>query len=114
DEVRIRFGNPVRACCGAGSHEDGDNLSIAATAVKILQVQRIVPSLIDVSGVESHRADLEFDGHDDVAGKHYSINAVADTRDGELEEEMSVSAAQRRLQQLDLFKPRGLLFLGVV
>ena len=76
-----------------------------AALVKVLEVERVVPDLIDVGSSVVRFADLEFDGEDGGAGDQDSIEAAANAGHDELEEEGAVHADESGLQDQDLKQP---------
>jgi len=70
--------------------------------VEILQVEGVVPNLIDGSPIECAFAGFELDSEDDWAYQQYSINTPAHAGDVVFEEEGALEAGKARLKQCDL------------
>ncbi len=76
-----------------------------AGQVKVLQVERVIPSLIEVVRIEPPLANLEFDDKHRRPGEEDRIDAAADSWDVELEKHAPVDAGERRLEYCDLADP---------
>src|SRR5258708_2899328 len=74
--------------------------------VKILQIEGVVPCLIDRRDVERRRADLELQDEDDAADQQHDIDSSPHTRDAELEENESGQPVKALPQKVDLHHPR--------
>jgi len=62
----------VSRVCG---HEDGEDRSIVACGVEILEIKSVVPSLVVVSAVVSAFPNLELDRDDCRAADHYDVDS---------------------------------------
>ena len=73
--------------------------------VKILQVESVVPNLIDRGPIERLLANFEFNGEDHWSDHENDINASAHSRYVELEEDRSCEAIHLGLKKVDLYEP---------
>jgi hypothetical protein len=70
--------------------------------VEVLEVQRVVPDLIQIGAGELLLADLELDHEHHRPGHDNSVNALAHARDVELQEQRPFESLERRLEDGDL------------
>ena len=87
-------------------HENGHNRSVVARLVKILEVQPVIPDLIDRRTIKRFLADLKFDCEDHRPNHENGIDASAHPRNVELEEDGSREASELRAEKFDLREPR--------
>ena len=73
--------------------------------MEVLQVERVVPHLIDVGAAVLPLADLELQDKDSGADNNYSVYAAAEARDYVFEEKMPGNAREGGLQQRDFCEP---------
>ena len=76
-----------------------------AGLVKVLQVERVIPHLIERSAEELDGPDLELEDDDEGTDQQDSINASPHARDAEFEEERPAKAFQLRPERRDLGHP---------
>jgi hypothetical protein len=69
--------------------QNRDNRRGVALPVEVLEVQSIVPDLVEVVSRERLGTDLEFDHEKDWSGNQYCIAPASDTWDDELEKDGS-------------------------
>lgn len=79
-----------------------------ACAVKVFQVQRVIPNLIDVRGGKFPGADFKFDDADNAAQQQNDVCALAHARNRKLEKYAPATAVRRkkRSEQSDFSEPR--------
>ncbi len=77
---------------GLRGHKDRQNRRGVAGQVKVLQVERVVPCLIEVMGIELSLAHLELDDEHGRSGDEHRVDPAADSRDVELEEHAPLDA----------------------
>lgn len=84
------------------------DLRVVTGLVEVLQVQRVIPHLIDVLRRESPLPDLELEDKDRPAQDDHGIDAPTQTGNDELEKQMAADlrAGQRRPKVIDLVPPR--------
>ena len=70
-----------------GSDEDWDNRSRMTRFVEILQVQRVVPHLIQRGAIERRLANFELHNEDHGADEDDGVDAASHSRDVELQEQ---------------------------
>ena len=80
-----------------------------APGVKVLQVESVVPGLVEVRGAELRFAALELDREDGRADDENGVDAAAEARHLELEEQRSRKSLERGLEELDFRLPRAAL-----
>src|SRR2546422_1536771 len=69
--------------------ENRDNRRRVALPVEVLEVQSIVPDLVNVVSRERFGANLEFDHEENRSENQYRVDPAPDTRDDELEKDGS-------------------------
>ena len=85
--IWVKIDSRTFSClCG---NENRDNRSVMARLVKILQVEPVVPHLIDGRPVERFLSNLEFDREYDRSHHENDIDASPHSRNVELEEDRS-------------------------
>jgi hypothetical protein len=77
-----------------------------ACFVKILQIQSVVPDLIECGAVKGLLPDLEFNGKNDWAYQDNCVNPTAHARNGEFEEQAPLQSLKAGAENVDLFDPR--------
>src|SRR5687767_953371 len=82
--------------------QDGQSL---AGEVKVLQVECVVPHLIEIVGVDASLTNLKLDHEHRGPANDNRINAATDSRDVKLEENASVDVGQRGFEDCDLTHP---------
>lgn len=76
-----------------------------ARFVEVLEIERVVPDLVDRGPVEGLGADLELDDeHHGLDDQHY-VDTTTDAGDVELEVDGAGEALQLRTQNLNLLLP---------
>ena len=75
-------------------HENGNDPRIVASLVKVLEVQRVVPNLINGRTRKACVTDLEFDSEDNRPNQKDYIDPAADPRDAELEEDLAAQSSE--------------------
>jgi hypothetical protein len=76
-----------------------------APLVKVLQIECIVPNLIEVVSMEVRCTDFELDCKDRGSRDQDGIKTAADPRNNELKEQRAVYAIKRRPQDVNLGNP---------
>jgi len=76
-----------------------------ARLVEILQVESVVPNLLDGGTVEILLPDLELNDHDRGANQQHRINSAAEAGDCELEKDRATEPRQGVLQYDNLLYP---------
>ena len=107
-------GNPVRvrrrpsgiASRGVRRDEDRQNRRLVTRLVEVLEIERIVPSLVQVVPVVIDRAALELDREHGRAGDPDRIDSTPEAGDIELQKQRSDAAHQGSLENVDLASPR--------
>lgn len=94
---------------GLSGHKNRENYAVMAGAVEILEVQRIVPRLVDGVAVELLFADLELDGKDHSVRQNDGVHPAAKAWNVELKKDMALVAPERILQDLDGLRPSARL-----
>src|SRR4029453_3425028 len=87
-------------------HENRDNRRGVALPVEVLEVQGIVPDLVNVVSRERFGANLEFDHEENWSGNQYRVDPAPDTRDDELEKDGSFEIWEGCLENVNLLRPR--------
>jgi hypothetical protein len=64
---------------------------MVARLVEVLQVERVVPRLVERGALDPPLADLELDHHNDFAEQQHRIDASTHAGDRELEEDTAVA-----------------------
>jgi hypothetical protein len=76
-----------------------------ASFVKVLQIESIIPYLLESGPVEHRVANLELDDEDYRADEEHRVNSPPHARDAELHEDPTVQANGVSLQEGDLLQP---------
>ena len=87
--VAIRLGKDNVRTARMGRDQNRDNRCRVALSVEVLEVQSIVPDLVDVVSPERFGADFEFDHKENRSGNQYRVDTAPDARDDELEKDCS-------------------------
>jgi len=90
--VAIRLGKDNVRTARMGRDQNRDNRCRVALSVEVLEVQSIVPDLVEVVSRERLGTDLELDHEKDRSGNQYCVDPASDTRDDELEKDRSFDA----------------------
>src|SRR5687767_9003129 len=74
--------------------------------MEVLQVERVVPHLIDRRAIEQRIANFELQYEYDRTDQQHHINAATHSRDAKFEKDAAGQADEVGLQQPNLLKPR--------
>ncbi len=86
-----------------------------AGLVEVLEVQCVVPDLVDRRAIERFRANLEFDDEYQRLANQNDVDPSADAWNVELEENLSFETEQSRLKYGQLLSPsEHLIGLGLL
>jgi hypothetical protein len=103
-------GLPVRvAALGPRRHEQREDRRVVAREVEVLQVEPVVPGLMQRLGGEPLLAALEFDREDRGSGDDDGVDPAAETGNVELEVEPAGQPTERCAEEIDLHLPSGAL-----
>ena len=105
DSIVIRDKHNRRRCTRSRGDENGNERRQMARLVKVLQVERIIPNLVDRSAIERAIADLKLQYEDDRVDQENGVNPPAHPGYAELQEERAIQSHELALQQADLFQP---------
>ena len=83
---------------GARGEQNRDNRSGVAGLVEILQVQPIIPNLVQGCTVKKDVAHLELDDENNLIDQENGIDSPTHARDAELQEERTGQTAELTLQ----------------
>src|SRR5947209_6216465 len=92
-------------CTGAGCEQNRDNRSSMAGLVEVLQVQSIIPHLVQSGTVKNDVPYLELDDENNPVDQENGVDAPTHARDAELHKDGAGQPAELALQQADLFQP---------
>jgi len=78
--------------------------------MKVFQIKRIVPNLIDRIFAKLFFANFEFQDEDGAFSDYHSVDATSDSGDIKFKAEESINTPQRFFQDVDFFEPSIALF----
>src|SRR5437764_2731049 len=74
--------------------------------MKVLQIERVIPNLIDRRAIERTCANLELNHENDAGNQQHDINPPSHPRNAELKEDRAAQSAKALAQELNLRHPR--------
>lgn len=90
-------------------NENRKNLCVVAGAVEVLEIEGVVPYLIDIVPEELPLADLKFDRENQSSGYDDRVDATAEAGDVELHEDVPVEPGDGIAEYLNRLRPRPAL-----
>ncbi len=120
EAVRVRLERAANAVCvrwapsairphGPGGTKDRENWRLVARLVEILQIEPVVPRLLEVRPQVSGGPDLELDRDDDTLRNEHGVDPLPEARDVELEVDPARGTQEGRAQNRQLVLPRARL-----
>lgn len=94
--------------------ENRGDRSIVTRLVKVLEIERVIPHLIDRSFTVQRLAHFELDGEHDAGSQEDHVDAPPHAGDAEFEIDRALEGAQPFAQKIDLNEPRVFLRQYVV
>src|SRR5678815_1696859 len=89
----------------SGRDKDGVDRSAVAGAMKVFQIQSVIPNLVQMVTQEFGFADLKFDWTYRGAGEEDCVETGSNSRNVEFQKNGSLNAGQLCLKNLDLGNP---------
>jgi len=78
-----------RCSGGPGGDEDGYDRGCVTGLVKVFQIERVIPNLVERGAVKRFFADLELNHKDDPANQQHGIDSTAHAGDVEFKKNAS-------------------------
>ena len=100
-----------RGLAGIRGNEKRDNGCRVTGFMEILQVQCVVPHLVDGGGIKSRLAHLELDYEEDSLSEKDAIDATPHPRNVEFEVKHRVEPQKLHAEKINLIVPRSALSL---
>src|SRR5689334_12946120 len=96
-----------------GRHQNWNDRRSVACLVEILQIQRIVPSLVQRFATKLALANLELEDEHDRSDQDHGINSTPHSGNAELQEQRALETPEALLQYFDFGNPGQFLGLQV-
>ena len=90
---------------GLRRHKNRNYRYFMTRRVEVLQIEPVVPDLINGASIKSFRTNLELQHKDDWPNKQYRIDPCAHSRDVELQQNRSINPLETGFQKPDLCYP---------